>query len=31
MSEPVLQVTGLARSFEQGGDRIEVLAGVRAR
>ncbi|WP_156255347.1 ABC transporter ATP-binding protein [Sandarakinorhabdus oryzae] len=28
MNEPVLQVTGLARSFEQGGDRIEVLAGV---
>jgi lipoprotein-releasing system ATP-binding protein len=28
MSEPVLQVTGLARSFEQGGARIDVLAGV---
>ena len=28
MSEPVLQVTGLARSFEQGEARIEVLAGV---
>ena len=28
MSEPVLQVTGLARSFEQGETRIEVLAGV---
>ena len=28
MSEQVLQVTGLARSFEQGGARIDVLAGV---
>ena len=28
MSEPVLKVTGLARSFEQGGARIDVLAGV---
>ena len=28
MNEPVLQVTGLARSFEQGGARIDVLAGV---
>jgi lipoprotein-releasing system ATP-binding protein len=28
MSEPVLQVTGLARHFEQGGARIEVLTGV---
>ena len=28
MSEPVLQVTDLARSFEQGGARIDVLAGV---
>lgn len=28
MSEPVLQVAGLARSFEQGGARIDVLAGV---
>ena len=28
MSEPVLQVTGLARSFEQGGAHIEVLTGV---
>ena len=27
MNEPVLAVTGLARSFEQGGDRIEVLTG----
>ena len=28
MNEPVLQVTGLARSFEQGGARIDVLVGV---
>ena len=28
MNEPVLQVTGLARSFEQGETRIEVLSGV---
>ena len=28
MSEPVLSVRGLARSFEQGGARIDVLAGV---
>ena len=27
MNEPVLAVTGLSRSFEQGGDRIEVLTG----
>jgi lipoprotein-releasing system ATP-binding protein len=31
MSEPVLAVTGLARSFEQGGARIDVLAGVDLR
>ncbi len=28
MNEPVLNVTGLARHFEQGGARIEVLTGV---
>jgi lipoprotein-releasing system ATP-binding protein len=28
MNEPVLAVTGLARSFEQGGARIDVLTGV---
>ena len=28
MSEPVLQTRGLARSFTQGGETIEVLRGV---
>ncbi|WP_164155702.1 ABC transporter ATP-binding protein, partial [Sandarakinorhabdus rubra] len=28
MNEPVLEVTGLAKSFEQGGARIDVLTGV---
>jgi lipoprotein-releasing system ATP-binding protein len=28
MSEPVLAVNGLSRSFEQGGERIDVLTGV---
>jgi len=28
MSEPVIRLTGLTRSFEQGGERIDVLRGV---
>jgi len=28
MSEPIVRVTGLTRSFEQGGERIDVLRGI---